>query len=80
MPMNNKLKSIIYNVRPRDEASMGVMDRGAVMKSRQCEYVLGGSDQADWFYCGHPTHERSVYCAEHHALCYTRRRRKVKNA
>ena len=80
MPMNNKLKSIIYNVRPRDEASMGVMDRGAVMKSRQCEYVLGGSDQADWFYCGHPTHERSVYCAEHHALCYTRKRRKVTNA
>ena len=70
MPMNNKLKSIIYNVRPRDEASMGVMDRGAVMKSRQCEYVLGGSDQDDWFYCGHPTHERSVYCAEHHALCH----------
>ena len=80
MPMNNKLKSIIYNARPRDEASMGVMDRGAVMKSRQCEYVLGGSDQADWFYCGQPTHERSVYCAEHHALCYTRGRRRVSHA
>ena len=80
MKLSNKLDAIINNVRPRDEASLGVMGRHAGMKSTHCEYVLGGSDQADWFYCGHPTHERSVYCAEHHALCYTRRRRKVTNA
>ncbi len=79
MPMNNKLKAIIYNTKPRDDYSLGVYDH-TQSPTKSCEYIFGGLDQPDWFYCGHPTHERSVYCAEHHALCYTRKRRKVKNA
>ena len=70
--MDNKLKAIIYNVQPRDSHSV------SIPSGRQCEYVLGGPEQSDWFHCGHPKLTASSYCADHHALCYsTRRRRRV---
>ena len=59
-----------------DDWSQGVMEPSPEGKAG-CEYVVGGPDQADWFYCGHPRQDRSVYCENHHSLCYTRRRRKA---
>ena len=65
MALDKKLKQIIYNVRPRDEHSTDLVE------GRQCQYVFGGPEQADWFYCGHRTIKSgSPYCEEHYALCY----------
>ena len=77
-----KLREIIYNTRPRDEYSIGVYDP-VPTGPRSCEYVFGGLGQADWFYCGRPLARRvdgtrSVYCEEHHELCYRGKSRKVK--
>ena len=75
--LNTKLKAIIYNVQARDEYSVDMPSRG------ECQYVYGGPEQSDHFHCGHPVTvrnngQKSVYCAEHHALCYkTRRKSKV---
>ena len=77
MRLDAKLKAIIYNVQPRDHFSQGVKDD--LQEGRAgCEYVVGGPDQSDWFYCGHPRQDHSVYCEHHHSLCYTRRRWKVR--
>ena len=76
MRLDAKLKAIIYNVQPRDDWSQGVMEPAPEGKAG-CEYVVGGPDQEDWFYCGHPKQDRSVYCEHHHSLCYTHRRRKA---
>lgn len=63
--MDKKLKAIIYNLKPRDEYSTDIIE------GRQCQYVFGGKDQADQFYCGHRTVATGVpYCEEHYALCY----------
>ena len=64
MALDKKLKQIIYNVRDRDEHSVDLIE------GRQCQYVFGGPEQADWFYCGHRTVKGAVYCEEHYALCY----------
>ena len=75
--LNSKLKAIIYNVQARDEYSVDLPSRG------ECQWVYGGPEQEDHFHCGHPVTVRanglkSVYCAEHHALCYkTKRKKKV---
>ena len=73
--MDAKLKNIIFNLRPRDEYSTDIIE------GRQCQYVFGGSDQEDQFYCGHKTVKSgSPYCEEHYALCYrgTRAKRTLK--
>ena len=75
--LNAKLKAIIYNVQARDEYSVDLPGYN------QCQWVYGGPEQADHFHCGHPVYTKhngmkSVYCAEHHALCYkTKRKKKV---
>ena len=57
--MDAKLKKIIYNLRPRDEYSTDIIE------GRQCQYVFGGSDQEDQFYCGRKTVKSgSPYCEE----------------
>ena len=72
--LNNKLKQMIYNVQPRDSHSVDLPG------FNQCQWVYGGPEQADWFHCGHActtkhTGLKSVYCAEHHALCYKTKRK-----
>ena len=72
--LNSKLKAIIYNVQARDEYSVDLPG------FNQCQFVYGGPEQSDWFHCGHTcttTHTglKSVYCAEHHALCYKVKRK-----
>ena len=75
--LNAKLKAIIYNVQARDEYSVDLPSRG------ECQWVYGGPEQSDHFHCGHPVTvrangQKSVYCAQHHALCYkTARESKV---
>ena len=64
--MDAKLKKIIYNLRPRDEYSTDIIE------GRQCQYVFGGSDQEDQFYCGRKTVKSgSPYCEEHYAPLHT---------
>ena len=73
--MDAKLKKIIFNVKPRDAYSTDLIE------GRQCQYVFGGPEQSDQFYCGHRTVKTGVpYCEEHYALCYrgTRAKRTLK--
>ena len=74
MAIDKKLKQIINNVKPRDAHSTDLIE------GRQCQYVFGGPDQADWFHCGHETVGREVYCEEHFELCYrgTKAKQKLK--
>ena len=74
--MDKKLKSIIYNVKERDDLSIGVHGMGEYLRRGQCEYVFGGPDQSDWFHCGHDTLKGEVYCQEHFELCYRGRKAK----
>ena len=63
--MDKKLRQIIHNLRPRDEYSTDIIE------GRQCQYVFGGRDQEDQFYCGRKTVAHGKpYCEEHYALCY----------
>ena len=70
MAIDKKLREIIYNVKERDAHSVGVKD-GEYLERGQCQYVFGGPEQSDWFYCGHKTIKAGTpYCEEHYALCY----------
>ncbi len=37
-----------------------------------CRWVHGDPATPTWQHCGHPQHERSVYCPHHHARAYHR--------
>lgn len=62
----SKLGRIIFNDQPRDEYSQD-LPNGA------CEYIYGDPLE-DHHYCGRPIDTRR-YCAEHHAMCYSTRRK-----
>lgn len=36
-----------------------------------CKFIAGDVGAVDWRMCGHPAKTGSVYCAHHHARCYS---------
>ena len=63
---NSKLGKIIFNYQPRDQHSQD-------LPNGTCEYIYGDPLEAH-HYCGKPISARR-YCAEHHAVCYSTRRK-----
>ena len=61
----SKLGKIIFNSKEPDEYSNTSGDG--------CEYVYGDPLE-DFHYCGRPLYNRR-YCEEHHALCYTTKKK-----
>ena len=61
----SKLGKIIFNSKEPDEYSNTSGDG--------CEYIYG-DPQEDFHYCGRPLYNRR-YCEEHHALCYTTKKK-----
>ena len=39
------------------------------LKDNSCRYIVSGDERPTW-YCGETAQDGSIYCAEHHKICY----------